>query len=48
MNLTSLLVKGVPSDHVTPSRRVKVMIELSSLNSQAVASQGTSSLVIVL
>ncbi len=48
MNLTSLLVNGVPSDHMTPSRKVKVMVELSSLNSQSVASQGTSSPVIVL
>ena len=46
--LDVLAGERLPSDHMTPSRRVKVMVVLSSLNSQAVASQGTISLVIVL
>lgn len=42
MYATSSAVSGLPSDHLTPSRRVKVTVFPSGVVSQEVASHGVA------
>ena len=48
VKMTSLALKGCPSDHLTPWRILKVRTVLSAFQLYSVASQGTSSPVALL